>query len=238
MDILPQPTPESLEPRGREPLLNIATPVLVIIAINFAVHGIRMFLLDVDTDIDLLLETAFIPARYTLDAVGFSLNWITSSVTYGFLHAGMAHIGFNMLWLAIFGSPLAIRIGTARFWAFYILAIAVSAAAHFAAYPDGVDPVIGASGGVSAVTGAAARYAFRVSRDDGVRGFAGPLLPLTATLRIPMVFAFCAVWFAVNLLAGAGILVPEGTGRVAWVAHVGGFVFGFFLIGPFNRRRI
>lgn len=217
-----------------QPVFNIATPVLVLIAINVAIHGIRTYWLDPDTDIDLLLETAFIPARYSPAEVGFSLSWLTSPITYAFLHGGMAHLGFNMLWLAIFGSPLAARLGTRRFVAFYLGAILAAAATHFALYSGSTALLIGASGGVSGVTGAAARFAFRVSRNDGVRGFSGPLLPIGIALRIPMVLVFCAVWMGVNFLTGAGILTPDGSGPIAWEAHVGGFLFGFLLVAFFD----
>ncbi len=236
----PSPTGnEHPEPEGapaRQPFFNIAPAVLALIALNAVVHALRVWMLDPEADFDLLVETAFIPARYTIDEVGFSASWLTSPVTYGYLHGDLAHLGLNMIWLAIFGSPLAARIGAARFLFFFNGAIVAGAAAHFAAYPGSVAFLVGASGGVSGVTGAAARYAFRVSRADGVRDFSGPLLPVTVALRIPMVVAFCAVWLGVNFLSGAGLLVPEGSGEVAWIAHVGGFVFGFFLIGFLDRR--
>ena len=96
--------------------------------------------------------------------------------------------------------------------------------------------LVGASGGVSGVTGAAARFAFRVSRDHGIRSFEGRLMPVTVALRIPTVLAFCAVWMVLNAATGAGLLAPDGSSNIAWEAHVGGFLFGFLLVGLFDRR--
>jgi membrane associated rhomboid family serine protease len=238
MDATPQNQPDGGKrpPQPPEPqaIFNIAPVVVALIAINFLVHLLRRYVLSEDADIDLLIETAFIPARYSFDDVGFSASWLTSPLTYGFLHGDWIHMGFNMVWLAVFGSPLAARIGPARFMIFYAGAVLASAATHTAFFWKDTALLIGASGGVSGVTGAAARYAFRVSREEGVRDFSGPLLPISAALRMPTVLAFCAVWLGVNFLTGAGILTPDGTGPIAWQAHVGGFLFGFLLAGIFD----
>ena len=221
---------------GGEPVFNIAPVVLVLIAANFAVHGVRTYLLSPAQDLSVLLATAFIPARYGPLGGGFDLPWLTTPFTYAFLHGGMAHLGFNMIWLAIFGSPLAARIGTGRFLAFYFGAVLAAVAAHLVIHSGSVAMLVGASGGVSGVTGAAARFAFRVSRDHGIRSFEGRLMPVTVALRIPTVLAFCAVWMVLNAATGAGLLAPDGSNNIAWEAHVGGFLFGFLLVGLFDRR--
>lgn len=240
MQTQPEPTSrhEETNRRGgpddpRQPMFNIATVVLVLIAVNFAVHGVRAYLLGPSANVSVLLATAFIPARYSL---GLDLWGITTPVTYAFLHGGMAHLGFNMIWLAIFGSPLAARIGTARFVVFYFGAVIAAALVHAMMFPASVAMLMGASGGVSGVTGAAARFAFRVSRNAGVRGFEGPLMPVALALRTPIVLAFCAIWLLLNAASGSGLLSPDGSSNIAWEAHIGGFVFGFLLIGLFDRR--
>lgn len=222
--------------RGSEPVFNIATVVLVLIAVNVAVHGIRTYVLTPAQDISVLVAAAFIPARYGAAGIGPDLWWFTSPFTYAFLHGGMAHLGFNMIWLAIFGSPLAARIGTVRFLGFYAGAVLAAVALHFALHSTSIAMLIGASGGVSGVTGAAARFAFRVSRNHGIRSFEGRLMPIAAALRIPLVLAFCAVWLLLNAATGAGLLAPDGSSNIAWEAHIGGFVFGFLLVGLFDRR--
>ncbi|MEL7473274.1 MAG: rhomboid family intramembrane serine protease, partial [Planctomycetota bacterium] len=72
-------------------------------------------------------------------------------VTYGFLHADTLHLVFNMLFLYVMGPNVEDRFGRVGFLAFYLGGVIVSGLVHltFSFYA-----VIGASGGVAAVTGA------------------------------------------------------------------------------------
>jgi len=47
-----------------------------------------------------------------------------------------------------------------------------------------------------------------------------------------------AVWMAINLIAGVtGMGVGGEAGLIAWQAHLGGYLAGLFLAGPFDRLR-
>lgn len=227
--------PQEREEGGHhEPVFNIAAAVLVIIALNMVVFGLQHYLLSPAASDWLLINGAFLPVRYFTAA---DWTWLTTPFSYGFLHASGAHLGFNMIWLAIFGSPLAARMGGARFVAFYLGAVAAAAFAHMAIDPRSIALLVGASGGVSGATGAAARYAFRVGRSHGIRAFAGRRFGPLEALRVPTVLAFCAIWFAVNALTGANVIAPAGEAQIAWVAHIGGFLFGYLLVGFFDPHR-
>src|SRR5918994_3520564 len=116
----PEPSEDDQDgaPKRREPAFNLPGVVLAAIGICAGVHLIRLYALDIEQDLALLVRTAFIPIRYSgqfdNDFYAFSRPF-----TYAFLHGGFAHLAINMIWLAAFGSPLANRLGAARFAAFW-----------------------------------------------------------------------------------------------------------------------
>lgn len=234
-----QTQPDDANPdseRGeRQPVFNIPAVVVALIATCVAVHVVRVYVLTFEQDLELLVRTAFIPVRhsglYELEVYAF-----TSPVTYAFLHGSVAHLAINMIWLAAFGSPLANRLGAWRFLLFWIVTSLASAAVFYMFHMAGQTPVIGASGAISGMMGAAARFGFRASRVEGRSAFDGPLLPASVALRLRPVVTFLAVWLAINLVTG---LVGMGAGEasIAWEAHLGGFVAGFFGIGLFVPGR-
>jgi membrane associated rhomboid family serine protease len=228
----PQPTPDPDSHRG-QPVFNIAGVVVVLIVLNGLIHFVRTILLDPHTDNLLVQHLAFVPLRYS---GAFDALWLTSALTYGFVHGSMVHLGFNMIWLAVFGSPLAARIGASAFVAFYLGGVVAAALTHALIHPDSASLLVGASGGVSAVTGAAARFAFQVGKEEGVRAFRGPLFGVVTALSIPQVLAFCGVWFVANALSGANLFSVTDGANIAWEAHIGGFVYGFLLVGLFVRQ--
>lgn len=95
--------------------------------------------------------------------------------------------------------------------------------------------LVGASGAISGMTGAATRFGFRIDRSRLPAAYGGPPLPIGSVFRIRQVYTFIAVWVATNVLAGAGLLTG-GEQAVAWQAHLGGFAAGFLLVGLFVRR--
>lgn len=222
--------------RHREPIFNIPGIVLSIIAACAIIHALRVYVLDPQTDFAILLRFAFIPARWTGD-FGFGIFAVISPFSYAFLHGSIAHLVINSIWLATFGSPLANRLGLRRFVIFWLVTSFLSAVAYFALHAHEVVPVIGASGAISGMMGAAARFGFQTANIGRRRAFAGPVLPLGHVLRSRTVIAFLAVWFAANLLAGTGAFGTAGGASIAWEAHVGGFLAGFFLIPFFLGRK-
>jgi membrane associated rhomboid family serine protease len=82
-------------------------------------------------------------------------------ITYGFLHAGILHLGLNMFALYILGRLLEPAIGTARFVGIY--AVSVLAGALGALVLDPLELTVGASGGVFGLMAAA----FLIARHRG-----------------------------------------------------------------------
>lgn len=221
-------TGEAGEP-AREPVFNITGITVAIIGLNVGIHLLRTYLLTREQDIEVLVRFAFIPALYGDTDFGGYFR-LVSPVTYSLLHGDFVHLGVNMIWLAAFGSPLAARIGAARFVFFWIVTAVAAAALHYALYADDLAPLVGASGAVSGMMGAAARFGFRTGRARGARAFDGPVLPLRAVVASRMTVSFLAIWFVANLIVGLGVLSSPGDAPIAWQAHIGGFIAGFALI--------
>lgn len=222
--------------RQREPILNLPTGVVLFIALCAGIHLLRVYGLTLEQDIELLRSAAFIPVRYT-GGYDIEIYAFTSPLTYSLLHAGVAHLAINMLWLAAFGSPLANRIGLFRFVLFWVAASVAAALLHFLLHSHDFAPLVGASGAISGMMGAATRFAFRMDHHQGPRAFRGRVLPISVVLRVPRVILFVSVWMGINFITGFFALVPNlDGGGIAWEAHVGGFLLGFFAIGLFDRR--
>ncbi len=147
----------------------------------------------------------------------------------------------NTLWLAVFGAPVARRLGTGPFLALFALGAAAGALLHVWLFPASATPLVGASAAVSALTGAAVRFVFSVpfnpaamGRDDVVRAL--PALTLAEAARNRMALAFTGFWFLTNWLFGAGVVPLAGADQsVAWQAHVGGFLAGLLLFPLLDR---
>ncbi|SDR94049.1 rhomboid family intramembrane serine protease [Bradyrhizobium canariense] len=229
----------------REPLLTLPGALTAYIALLAVIHGVRM-LLPFDID-DLVIQIfGFIPKRYDSTLLDVTFPGGTGAkvwtfVTYSLLHANLSHIGFNVLWLLPFGSALARRFGTLRFYLFMAVTAAAGALAHFVTHEHAVAPMIGASASVSGTMAAAIRFAFvkgsflSFSRGDADAAARVPALSLMHALRNGRVLGFLAVWFGVNIIFGVGSIAIGAEGAtVAWQAHIGGFFAGLVLFSLFD----
>lgn len=218
---------------GREPVFNLAPVVTRLGLLCIAIYAVEAFWLNFDQQIWLMVHLAFIPFRYT-GPVAMDLYAVTSPVTYSFLHGSWGHLLVNMVWLAAFGSPLANRIGAIRFLCFWVAGALAAVALHFFLYPSSMVPLVGASGSISAMMGAAARFAFRVDRRAQKPAFTGPVLPVSVVLRSRMVLVFLGVWMVANLVTGLFSGTAVDGPQIAWEAHIGGFLLGFFGVRAFE----
>jgi membrane associated rhomboid family serine protease len=135
-------------------------------------------------------------------------------LTYQFVHAGWLHIVGNLLVLWVFGPSVEDRFGRWGFAAFYLLGGVLAGVLHglFQSHP-----VIGASGSIAAVTGAFLVLFPRTHVKLFVFFFYIGMFELSAWVFIAFAM-FKDVW-------GIGI----GGGDVAFLAHIGGYLFGFSL---------
>ncbi|HLR76298.1 MAG TPA: rhomboid family intramembrane serine protease, partial [Balneolaceae bacterium] len=188
---------------------NLPTAIRVIILANVAIFLVQ------------ILGAAIFGASFKF----FIINWFAfvpdilvtvtqpwRLVTYMFLHGGIWHILFNMLWLWWMGRSVEEALGPRTFCAIYFGAgiggalIDIILAQFF-----GIGPIIGASGAVFGVMVAfAALY---------------PNMPIMLILLPPI-----KAKYVVGGLIGLNILLLNSNSGVARGVHLGGALIGYLLI--------
>jgi membrane associated rhomboid family serine protease len=182
-----------------------------------------VFLLELKGGDAFVDQWAVIPAQITSGH-----GWITI-FTGMFLHAGWMHIIGNMVFLWAFGPAIEDAMGRFRYLAFYLMGGVVAMLAQVAGSPASTVPCLGASGAIAAVMGA---FIVTYPRDE-IRTLVWILIIIKVTY-IPAV-VLIGVWFLIQLF-NAGSVANVQTGGVAYLAHVGGFLFGV-VTGRLWRRR-
>ncbi|MDQ0320066.1 membrane associated rhomboid family serine protease [Pararhizobium capsulatum DSM 1112] len=229
---------EQVSERRHEPAFNLPGGLVVILAVLVVIHAARTYLLPTLIDNELVFNFAFLPARYDHPLAEQSLAWLWSPVTYSFLHGSWEHLIFNGFWMVAFGAPVVRRIGMARLAVFWCLSAAAAVALHLALHWGEMTVVVGASGVVSGLMGAAARFAFspsgRISRQFA---HLNRRLTVVEALSNRSVLVFAGIWFLTNFMIGLGVFAFGGAGAIAWEAHIGGFLFGFLLFDLFDPRK-
>jgi membrane associated rhomboid family serine protease len=159
--------------------------------------------------------------------------WWVTLLTSMFLHAGLLHLAGNMLFLWIFGNTVEDAMGPLRFALFYLLAGLVAVYAQAAIDPGSTAPVIGASGAIAGVLGG---YVLLHPR---ARVLSLVLLPFFVTLIEVSALLLLAIWLALEFVPAVSQVAGEEVagGGVAYLAHIGGFLFGLAAIRLFAGRR-
>jgi membrane associated rhomboid family serine protease len=200
-------------PAPREPAINLPWPVIVLLVVLLGCYLAQRAIGDAKVDQLTLSLTALREGRW----------W--TLVSYIFLHASWTHLGLNCLSAVAFAAPVARYFGTGalgalRFFAFYIVC---GVASGLGVVALGFHPgaVVGASGAISGLIGAAARLMDR-------RGALSPILTRS-------VYSLGGSWIGLNLvMAFVGPATnPEGL-SVAWEGHIVGLVTGILIIGLFG----
>ncbi len=228
-------------PDQRQPVINAPTSVLVLIATLVVVHAVRDYLPFDEARLG-LIYLAFIPARLTEIGAGLpggQLIGLTSMVSHAFLHADWIHLTVNGAWLLAFGSLIARRSGALRFFALFLASAVAGAALFFLVNSNELAPLVGASGGISGLMGAAFRVLFAAFDVGGIRVLQEypnlvPRMPLQVALVDRRTMSAVAIWLGVNLVFGLGLSDMFQSGEIAWEAHVGGFLFGFLMFRWFD----
>ncbi len=145
-------------------------------------------------------------------------HWITI-LTAMFMHGSWSHIIGNMIFLWAFAPEIEDAMGRGRYLAFYLIGGLVAMLAQVLADPHSTVPNLGASGAIAAVMGA---FIVTYPRDQ-IR----TLLFIFVFARIRFIPAALLIgfWFLIQLFH-AGAVAHVQTGGVAYLAHVGGFIFG------------
>jgi membrane associated rhomboid family serine protease len=223
--------------RPREPVFEAPFVVFALIGSIVLAHVVRISLAPALSE-EIIARFGFIPARvseaFLAGHHGDAGAWLQSVLlpfgTYIFLHANLTHLALNCLWLLAFGPAVARRTGAIGFLGLFLLCGIAAAIFHMAVNWGSADVVIGASGAVAGLMGAAVRL---------VR-FSDPLGQQETPVLLPLwsrqVLSFSAIWMLVNVVAGVtGIGTGPGVQLVAWQAHIGGYAAGLFSAGLFDR---
>jgi membrane associated rhomboid family serine protease len=230
-----------------QPALNVPPVVLLVIGVLCAVHGL-FWVLGESAQVWSLYALSFIPVRL---GGGAPIPYpegaqIWTFFTYALLHQDIYHLGSNSIWLLIFSTPLARRLGAWR----YLLLLAGSAAAGAAAMlPLNFGKfliIVGASASVSAALAAAIPImfapSFRMGSSHKVNYQQLQVLSPRALFTNPSALAFAALFLAMTGLTGASMAMT-GTAfleerNIAWEAHLGGFIAGFVLFYLLDKKRV
>ena len=130
-----------------------------------------------------------------------------------FMHGSWLHLAGNMLFLWIFGNNIEDRLGKVKYLVFYLAAGLAATAAHIAVQPDSTVPLVGASGAIAGVMGA---YLVLY-----------PNVRIKSLIFLGFIVMFrdiAAKWLLGIWLVSQFFINPSD--GVAWMAHVGGVVFG------------
>ena len=151
-----------------------------------------------------------------------------------FLHGGWLHIGFNMLFLFVFGPAIEHVCGHVRFAAYYLLCGIAGGIAQIVIGPGSHVPALGASGAIAGVLGGYI-VCFPFAR---IRTIV-PLGWFPLFVRLPALLVI-GLWALSQFVTGFGTIsdrAAESVGGTAYFAHIGGFCAGVFLIGRMSGRR-
>ncbi len=145
------------------------------------------------------------------------------------------HFLFNSLWFLIFGSVIARRLGALRFIVLVAAATAAGALASLIVYWGEAAIMMGASGAVSGIMAAAIPVMFGRGHELGRAYRRISIMSRRCTpvelLRNRSAVIFTLVWIAITLYSGATGWTGAGyleEARIAWEAHLGGFIAGLF----------
>ena len=156
-------------------------------------------------------------------------EYLWGLVTHMFMHAGLLHLGGNMLFLWIFGDNLEDQMGHLGFLVFYLACGLAAAAAQIAANPWEAIPMVGASGAIAGVMGGYLLLFPRAKVDVIV------IIVFIIRRFVMPAWLVLAIWFVLQVVATA--TMRGGDGGVAYWAHSGGFLAGMALTLPVFLRR-
>ncbi len=141
-----------------------------------------------------------------------------------FLHANFLHILGNLWSFWIFGNNVEDKLGKVRFILFLFVSGVISIVGHSLLNFGNINPIVGASGIVSALMGAYL-YLFPNAKLLVLVPF-GVFFPTTIKAKFFMIF-----WLI------SQFLIAIQSNNISWEAHISGFLFGYLLLKVSNFRR-
>jgi membrane associated rhomboid family serine protease len=211
-------------PTYRKPVVTIA-----LIAINCLVFLYTYFLGRAGFERAIFLYGFTPDFFFNLRGAYIVPSWIyLTPLTSMFMHGGWMHLIGNMLFLWIFGNNVEDYFGAGKFVVFYILSGLAAIAMYSLFSLSSEVPLVGASGAIAGVMGAYLVLHPRAEITCLIFFFFITFVTLPAKVVL-------GIWFAIQL-----VMSMTGTssgGGVAWLAHVGGFAFGWIVLRGLVKLR-
>ena len=171
-----------------------------------------------------MYEYGYIP-HFFLDGGGqynLPTHYYLTPLYSMFVHGGWLHLIGNMIFLWIFGNNVEDYMGPVKFLIFYLLSGLAAIALYTLFNPSAQVPLIGASGAIAGVMGA---YMVLHPRARITCLFFFIIIIQFFVLPAKIVLG---IWFLLQIIMS--ILGSSSGGGVAWLAHVGGFIFGYLIL--------
>lgn len=208
------------EPRSKEPQPRI---LIVLVLLCTLVEGVLQC-----ADLGLIPVPRLRNMAYENGAfwAGLTRSWTPNFgaqpylmfLSYGFLHAGVLHLGMNMITLWSLGLAVIRRVGSQKFFLLYVVSL-VGSAAGYAILAKTSVPMVGASGALF--------------------GLAAALLAWTYIDRFTLNVSLSPIWQAALLLIAINVVMYWALdGQIAWQTHLAGAITGWItaiIIDPTHR---
>ncbi len=192
---------------------------------------------------EVIYGLGMVPARIL---AGKNLGSLFTSM---FLHAGLAHLFGNMLYLYIFGDDVERAMGKLRYLIFYLVSglgatlfnlvsiiLMPNTLIINATLSTGINPflipAIGASGAISGVLGAYL-VLFPTSEVEILTFWGYVPIPL----RMPATL-YILIWFVFQLAMGLTVVFTGVQAGIAFWAHIGGFITGISTLPLFAPKKL
>lgn len=195
--------------------------IRIITGLTIVAWGLQMLFWPLDYA---ALVAGFVPARFQMDVPALDIvpRFLTP-LTATLVHGGVLHLVMNLITFWYCGKLVEHFLGTRSLAILYVIGAYASAGLQYVVGSD--QPMIGASGAISAVVGA---YAMLFSTSEAKSW--GPI-----SAEWMRALWLLAGWVGVQWLIG---IASAGAGySVAIAAHIGGFIAGLLLAKPLLRQR-
>lgn len=220
----PRPEQPDVKKRRPPPMFNIPpltkTLAGAILFIHATISVLALTLLPSAENYAILFG-GLIPASWTGAAPFYWWTPLTL-LLFSFIHGGWLHVGINILMLVSIGSGIEKSCGLRKYLIIYFGGTLFAALTQVAFSPFSDIPVVGASGGVSALFGA---MLYMMKQNDAT------LYGQRGNTILPVVI----VWIGISALGGL-LGAPNGS-PVAWLAHIGGFLSGIGIMMILLKQR-
>ncbi|WP_332678911.1 rhomboid family intramembrane serine protease [Brevundimonas sp.] len=166
----------------------------------------------------------FTPSTWGLSAQALAEGRWSALLTHMITHGGLTHLLMNCGFLLGVTPVVMSRFGVGpsgwlRFAVLFLVSGLLGAALYLALHPAGVIPMVGASGAICGLWGAAAR----IGPDGGI-------VPIRSGPVWEQIKAFAKMNVILFGLIFLLMWMTGGQGGLAWEAHLGGFLFGLFAV--------